>query len=55
MFETLLQLSTPWDSAKAVIWAHNSHVGNALATETSSRGEYNLGQLCKEHFGKTLF
>src|SRR5208337_5188455 len=56
MFETLLQLlEHHGTSAKAVIWAHNSHVGNALATEMSSRGEYNLGQLCKEHFGKDAF
>jgi len=56
MFETLLQLlDHHGTSAKAVIWAHNSHVGNALATEMSSRGEYNLGQLCKEHFGKDAF
>ena len=38
-------------NAKAVVWAHNSHVGNALATEMSARGEHNIGQLCREHFG----
>ncbi len=56
MFETLLHvLDHHGPSAKAVIWAHNSHVGNALATEMSSRGEFNLGQLCKEHFGTGAF
>jgi protein-L-isoaspartate(D-aspartate) O-methyltransferase len=34
--------------SKAIIWAHNSHVGDASATEMSSRGEYNLGHLCLE-------
>lgn len=34
--------------AKIIIWAHNSHVGDARATEMSERGEYNLGQLIRE-------
>lgn len=32
-------------SAKVVVWAHNSHTGNALATEFSETGELSLGQL----------
>jgi erythromycin esterase-like protein len=32
-------------TAKIVVWAHNSHVGNALATEFSESGELSLGQL----------
>ncbi|MGA7329459.1 MAG: protein-L-isoaspartate(D-aspartate) O-methyltransferase [Rhodomicrobium sp.] len=56
MFETLLQLvEHRREPVKAVIWAHNSHAGNALATEMSSRGEYNLGQLCKAYFGNEAF
>lgn len=35
--------------AKIVIWAHNSHVGDARATEMSERGEVNIGQLMREH------
>lgn len=31
--------------AKTVVWAHNSHVGNALATEFSESGELSLGQM----------
>ncbi len=39
-------------TAKAVVWAHNSHIGNAAATEMGiARGELNIGQLCRERFG----
>ncbi len=37
--------------AKVVVWAHNSHLGNAAATSMGARGEFNIGQLVKEHFG----
>lgn len=37
--------------AKAVVWAHNSHIGDARATEMGRSGEHNLGQLCRERFG----
>lgn len=37
--------------AKVVVWAHNSHVGDARATEMSDRGEINIGQLAREHHG----
>jgi erythromycin esterase-like protein len=36
---------------KVVVWAHNSHLGDARATQMSERGELNLGQLVREHFG----
>src|SRR5436305_4217566 len=36
---------------KAVVWAHNSHLGDAGATEMSQHGELNVGQLIREHFG----
>ncbi len=35
--------------AKIVVWAHNSHVGDARATELGSQGELNIGQLAREH------
>ncbi len=35
---------------KAVVWAHNSHLGDALATEVSQHGELNVGQLVRERF-----
>jgi erythromycin esterase-like protein len=36
------------EPAKIVVWAHNSHVGDARATEMGSRGELNIGQLVRE-------
>lgn len=46
------KLNTP---AKIIIWAHNSHVGDARATEMATRKEINLGQLVREKFGTTSF
>jgi erythromycin esterase-like protein len=40
-------------SGRVVIWAHNSHVGDARATESRARGEWNLGQLVREHVGES--
>jgi erythromycin esterase-like protein len=37
--------------AKVIVWAHNSHLGDARATQMSERGELNLGQLVRERFG----
>lgn len=37
---------------KIVVWAHNSHLGDARATEMSKRGELNLGQLIRERYSK---
>ncbi len=37
--------------AKIVVWAHNSHLGDARATELSQTGELNLGQLARERWG----
>jgi erythromycin esterase-like protein len=39
-------------AARAVVWAHNSHLGDARATSLSQLGELNLGQLAKERIGK---
>jgi len=41
--------------ARIVVWAHNSHVGDARATASSRRGEINLGQLCRERHGSDVF
>jgi erythromycin esterase-like protein len=38
--------------AKVVVWAHNSHVGDARATEMGRRGELNIGQLARERYGR---
>jgi erythromycin esterase-like protein len=37
--------------AKAVVWAHNSHLGDARATQMGDSGEWNVGQLARERFG----
>lgn len=37
--------------AKVVVWAHNSHLGDARATQMGSRGEWNLGQLVRQQYG----
>jgi erythromycin esterase-like protein/predicted phosphoribosyltransferase len=36
------------EPAKIVVWEHNSHLGDARATESSARGELNVGQLVRE-------
>ncbi len=36
--------------AKMVVWAHNSHLGDARATEVASVGEWNVGQLLRERY-----
>ncbi|AUH72009.1 erythromycin esterase family protein [Legionella sainthelensi] len=36
--------------AKIIIWAHNSHIGDARATEMGERNEFNLGQLVREQY-----
>jgi erythromycin esterase-like protein len=38
----------PHRRAKAIVWAHNSHLGDARATAMGARGELNLGQLVRE-------
>lgn len=56
MFETLqslLQHHAP--DNKTVVWAHNSHIGDAEATEMSLRGELNIGHLCREEFGDAMY
>jgi protein-L-isoaspartate(D-aspartate) O-methyltransferase len=52
MFETLKTLQAfHGPQSKAIIWAHNSHVGDSAATEMSARGEHNIGHLCRNEFG----
>lgn len=56
MFETLKNLlAFHGPDSKVVVWAHNSHVGNAAATEMAARGEHNLGQLCRKEFGHQAY
>jgi len=60
MAETLRALVTFLETdprrAKIVVWAHNSHLGDARATEMGGhRGELNVGQLVREQFGRAAF
>lgn len=53
MFDTLQALMAHGgDAAKAVIWAHNSHIGNAAATAMGWQGEFNIGELCRTAYGQ---
>jgi erythromycin esterase-like protein len=53
MFETLEHLlDSRGPRSKAVVWAHNSHIGDARHTEMGwAQGELNIGQLCRQRFG----
>jgi erythromycin esterase-like protein len=56
MFETLeALLGFHGAGAKAVVWEHNSHLGDAAATEMGVRGEINVGHLCRQAFGPAAF
>jgi erythromycin esterase-like protein len=41
-------------TARAVVWAHNSHLGDARATQMGEHGEINLGQLARERYQKDV-
>ncbi|KAJ5183514.1 hypothetical protein N7492_001130 [Penicillium capsulatum] len=54
MFDTLNRLlqHRPPPAHKAIVWAHNSHVGDARYTSMGTRrNEINIGQLCRERYG----
>jgi erythromycin esterase-like protein len=56
MLETLVDLLKYYSDKtgkqrKAIVWAHNSHIGAANQTQVSDEGEVNIGQLCREEFG----
>ena len=60
MFETLQNIrdhlrNTLTFEPKIIIWAHNSHVGDALATDMGKQGELNIGQLVKQHYKDESF
>jgi erythromycin esterase-like protein len=59
MTETLIALAahlgTQGRPQKIVVWAHNSHLGDARATEMGQRGEWNVGQLMRQKFPDMVF
>jgi len=58
MSETLSALVAFLDrtrpGSRVVVWAHNSHVGDARATEMGAGGELNVGQLVRQQFGNEV-
>jgi erythromycin esterase-like protein len=56
MAETLEALVAHFESQgrapKVVVWAHNSHLGDARATDMGEAGELNVGQLVRERYGE---
>jgi len=57
MAETLDSLArhlsdTNGSPAKIVVWEHNSHIGDARATEVGRSGEWTVGQLARERYGE---
>jgi erythromycin esterase-like protein len=42
-------------TCKLVVWAHNSHLGDARATDVAETGEINVGQLMRERYGRDAF
>jgi protein-L-isoaspartate(D-aspartate) O-methyltransferase len=56
MFDTLRAIGAhQGEGAHIVVWEHNSHVGDAAATEMAARGEHNVGNLCRRAFGDKVF
>ena len=53
MMETLIRLlDLHGPDAKAIIWEHNTHVGDARYTDMARSGMVNVGQLVREHYGE---
>ena len=60
MAETLAELDRHISAkrgrpARIVVWEHNSHLGDARATEMGRRGEWNVGQLARHRYGTGAF
>jgi erythromycin esterase-like protein/predicted phosphoribosyltransferase len=49
--ELLAFLEQQQPRARLVLWAHNSHLGDARATDMGHAGELNVGQIVRDHFG----
>jgi protein-L-isoaspartate(D-aspartate) O-methyltransferase len=56
MFDTLRHaLDFHGPASRAVLWEHNSHLGDAEATEPGLRGQINVGHLCRRRFGRQAY
>ncbi|WP_346838624.1 erythromycin esterase family protein [Microbulbifer sp. SAOS-129_SWC] len=53
MMETLNRLlQRHGDNSKGIVWAHNTHIGDARATDMRHEGMFNIGQLAREEWGR---
>jgi erythromycin esterase-like protein len=43
------------EGAKAIIWEHNTHIGDARATDMADEGMINVGQILREKYGKQVY
>jgi erythromycin esterase-like protein len=50
--ELIAHLDRQTGQAKAAVWEHNSHLGDARATQMGQAGELNVGQLVRERYGR---
>ena len=55
MMESIQASLAHLEQPKAIIWAHNSHLGDARATEMVERKQINLGQILRQHFKDAVF
>ncbi|MFP4241414.1 MAG: erythromycin esterase family protein [Chitinispirillaceae bacterium] len=53
--EALAEHISQYREPKIVVWAHNSHLGDARGTEVSRYGEQNVGQLVRERYGERAY
>lgn len=53
MEQTVINLAAKYgENSKGIVWAHNTHLGDASATEMADVGMVNMGQLLRERYGK---
>lgn len=50
--ELIAHLDRQTGQAKVAVWEHNSHLGDARATQMGQAGELNVGQLVRERYGR---
>jgi len=56
MFDTLRALRKQFGpDSKGIVWEHNSHLGNAAATESGQADQINVGQLCRRAWGEEAY
>jgi erythromycin esterase-like protein len=55
LFDLAAHLETQNQPSKIVVWEHNSHLGDARATDMGASGEWNVGQLVREKYASDTF